>query len=80
MPDTVSLELLQSLVRQVLTNQERFEGEMRQVNGRLSRIDRRLTRLEAVLVKGMDTEADLQRQIDELVERVERLEHPQNPS
>jgi predicted nuclease with TOPRIM domain len=79
MTATVSLELLQSLVQQVLTNQERFEGEMRRVNGRLTRIDRRLTRLEAALAKGIDTEADRQGQIDELVERVERLEHPQTP-
>jgi predicted nuclease with TOPRIM domain len=79
MPDTVSSELLQSLVQQVLVNQEKFEGEMRRVNGRLTRIERRLTRVEAALAKGIDVEGDLQGQIDELAERVERLEQLRNP-
>ena len=72
--------MLQSLVQQVLTNQERFGDEMRRVNGRLTRVERRLTRVAATLAKGTEAEADLQGQIDELVERVEQLEHRQDPA
>ena len=68
----VSLEMLQGLVQRVLDGQKTIEDRLtlmeRRLGGRIIQLERRLTK------QGTEVVEDLQGQIDDLAERIGRLE------
>jgi hypothetical protein len=70
----VSLEMLQSLVQQVLDGQKLLRDDVRNVRLRLGRIEHGIATVQSALVDRLEGETGMQEQIDGLAARVERLE------
>ncbi len=78
MPD-VSLELLGQMVQQILDGQKMLRDDNRNMRRRLSRMEQQLLALHRGQLERAEGEASSQDQLDNLSERVERLEQHAAP-
>lgn len=74
MSESVSLDLLQSMVQRVLDGQAMLREDNRNLRRRLSRIEHALLALQRAELGRSEGEGGTQDQIDALAERLERVE------
>lgn len=69
-----SLELLQTLMERMLTEQRQVGSRLEQVEKRLMRVERAVLAGQRLLLDRSETDTEIQHSLDELTRRVEALE------
>lgn len=69
-----SLELLQTLMERMLTEQRQVGARLEQVEKRLMRVERAVLAGQRLLLDRSETDTEIQHRLDELTRRVEVVE------
>lgn len=70
----VSLELLQTLMERMLTEQRDLKAQFGRVQNRLERVERAVLAGQRMLLDRTETDTEIQHRLDDITRRVEALE------